>query len=92
MRICIINTGGTISCTGQPLVPMPSDRFAAAVRDLLGPAMGPPLLPAVVHPARAGLGVRLVADRKTGSPKVTERSQRRRSAAHDRVPGLRGRC
>nr|WP_111299523.1 asparaginase [Paracoccus saliphilus] len=39
MRICIINTGGTISCTGQPLVPMPSDWFAAAARDLLGPAL-----------------------------------------------------
>lgn len=41
--------------------------------------MGPPLLPAVVHPARVGLGVRLVAGRETGLPKVTERSQRRRS-------------
>ncbi|WP_169308793.1 asparaginase domain-containing protein [Paracoccus gahaiensis] len=39
MRICIINTGGTITCTGSPLAPMPPARFAQAVTDLLGPAL-----------------------------------------------------
>ncbi len=39
MRICVINTGGTIACTGTPLAPMPSDRFAQAARDLLGPSL-----------------------------------------------------
>lgn len=39
MRICIINTGGTISCVGQPLSPMPAKRFADALRDLLGEAL-----------------------------------------------------
>ncbi|MGR3199212.1 MAG: asparaginase domain-containing protein [Paracoccus sp. (in: a-proteobacteria)] len=39
MRICVINTGGTIASVGQPLAPMPSDRFAAAVTELLGPAL-----------------------------------------------------
>lgn len=39
MRICIINTGGTIGCTGQPLSPMPADRFAAVAEALLGPAL-----------------------------------------------------
>lgn len=39
MRICIINTGGTISCAGQPLAPMPADRFAQAARRLLVPAL-----------------------------------------------------
>ena len=39
MRICIINTGGTISSTGQPLAPMAADRFARAAQDLLGPAL-----------------------------------------------------
>lgn len=49
MRICIINTGGTISCTGQPLAPMPSNRFAEAVRDLLGPALAASLPDLQLH-------------------------------------------
>ena len=40
MRICVINTGGTISCVGEPLAPMPSARFADAARQVLGPAGG----------------------------------------------------
>ncbi|MCF3973242.1 asparaginase domain-containing protein [Paracoccus salsus] len=39
MRICIINSGGTIMCTGQPLAPMPAADFAAATRRLLQPAL-----------------------------------------------------
>ncbi|MFN3526554.1 MAG: asparaginase domain-containing protein, partial [Paracoccus sp. (in: a-proteobacteria)] len=39
MRICVINTGGTISCVGRPLAPMPAARFAQAARDLLGGAL-----------------------------------------------------
>lgn len=39
MRICIINTGGTIACTGTPLAPMPAARFADAARAILGPAL-----------------------------------------------------
>ena len=31
MRICIINTGGTISSIGKPLAPMPAARFAETV-------------------------------------------------------------
>ncbi|MCS5603654.1 MAG: asparaginase domain-containing protein [Paracoccus sp.] len=39
MRICIINTGGTISSIGKPLAPMPAARFAEAVDRLLGPSL-----------------------------------------------------
>lgn len=39
MRICVINTGGTISCVGQPLAPMPAGDFARAAQDLLMPAL-----------------------------------------------------
>lgn len=39
MRICVINTGGTISCVGTPLAPLPADRFADAARQLLMPAL-----------------------------------------------------
>lgn len=39
MRICIINTGGTISCVGTPLSPLPAARFADAAQDLLMPAL-----------------------------------------------------
>lgn len=39
MKICIINTGGTISCVGTPLAPLPADRFAAAAHDLLMPSL-----------------------------------------------------
>lgn len=37
MRIAILNTGGTISCIGTPLAPMPAADFAAACQRLLGP-------------------------------------------------------
>ncbi|MGR3655146.1 MAG: hypothetical protein ACU0BG_03715, partial [Paracoccus sp. (in: a-proteobacteria)] len=39
MRICIINTGGTISSIGKPLAPMPAARFAETVDRLLGPSL-----------------------------------------------------
>lgn len=39
MRICVINTGGTIASVGQPLAPMSADRFAAAAAELLGPSL-----------------------------------------------------
>lgn len=39
MRICILHTGGTIGCTGTPLVPLSRPVFAAAVRRLLGEAL-----------------------------------------------------
>lgn len=37
MHIAVINTGGTISCVGTPLAPMPAADFAAACRTLLDP-------------------------------------------------------
>ena len=37
MRIALINTGGTISCTGTPLAPMGAAPFAAAARATLDP-------------------------------------------------------
>ncbi|WP_265501558.1 asparaginase domain-containing protein [Paracoccus beibuensis] len=39
MRICVINTGGTIASVGQPLAPMSAERFAAAVTGLLGASL-----------------------------------------------------
>lgn len=39
MRIGIINTGGTISCVGDPLAPMDSEEFAAACRQILEPIL-----------------------------------------------------
>lgn len=39
MKICVINTGGTISCVGQPLAPMSAADFAAAAGALLIPAL-----------------------------------------------------
>lgn len=39
MKICIINTGGTISCIGKPLAPMSSQAFAEAAQRLLDPVL-----------------------------------------------------
>jgi len=39
MRIAIINTGGTISCVGDPLAPMSATAFAAASEQLLNPIL-----------------------------------------------------
>ncbi|MBM3603766.1 MAG: hypothetical protein FJX25_03185 [Alphaproteobacteria bacterium] len=39
MRICVINTGGTICCMGQPLEPMSADRFARTVQEILEPSL-----------------------------------------------------
>lgn len=39
MRICVINTGGTIGCVGTPLAPMAPAAFARAVTDLLGASL-----------------------------------------------------
>ncbi len=39
MDICIINTGGTISCVGDPLAPMSAPDFAANARRLLDPIL-----------------------------------------------------
>ncbi|SCY30320.1 asparaginase [Paracoccus tibetensis] len=39
MKVCIINTGGTISSVGAPLAPMPPADFARAAEELLGPAL-----------------------------------------------------
>ncbi|MGD1804461.1 asparaginase domain-containing protein [Dapis sp. BLCC M126] len=37
MKVYVINTGGTISCTGDPLVPMSAQNFATACGRLLNP-------------------------------------------------------
>ncbi|OED49653.1 hypothetical protein AB838_06255 [Rhodobacteraceae bacterium (ex Bugula neritina AB1)] len=39
MKICIINTGGTISCVGDPLAPMSAADFAAASQTILDPIL-----------------------------------------------------
>lgn len=39
MRIAVINTGGTISCLGEPLAPMPAAQFAQGFRDLIEPIL-----------------------------------------------------
>lgn len=39
MKICVLNTGGTISSVGEPLEPMSADRFAKAAERILGPAI-----------------------------------------------------
>ncbi len=39
MKICILNTGGTISCVGRPLAPMSAADFAAASQRLLDPIL-----------------------------------------------------
>ncbi|WP_420607264.1 asparaginase [Novosphingopyxis sp.] len=48
MKICVINTGGTVGCVGDPLAPMSAADFAANSRRLLDPillAMFPELEP-----------------------------------------------
>lgn len=37
MKIYVINTGGTISCTGNPLTPMSAAAFATACQQILNP-------------------------------------------------------
>ena len=37
MNIYVINTGGTISCVGNPLAPMTAAQFAAACQEILNP-------------------------------------------------------
>lgn len=37
MNVYVINTGGTISCTGDPLAPMSAAQFAAACEQILNP-------------------------------------------------------
>ena len=37
MNIYVINTGGTISCVGNPLAPMTAAQFAAACQQILNP-------------------------------------------------------
>ncbi|TMJ02761.1 MAG: asparaginase [Alphaproteobacteria bacterium] len=39
MRLCVINTGGTIGCTGSPLAPLPAAKFADACRSMLDPVI-----------------------------------------------------
>ena len=39
MKIAVINTGGTISCIGNPLAPMTAESFAAASETLLNPIL-----------------------------------------------------
>lgn len=39
MRIAVINTGGTISCTGTPLAPMTAEAFAEASRRIVEPIL-----------------------------------------------------
>jgi L-asparaginase len=39
LTIAVINTGGTISCTGNPLAPMSAQAFAAASESLLTPIL-----------------------------------------------------
>lgn len=58
MRICIINTGGTIACAGQPLAPMPAGQFADAAQRVLGPSLR------AAHP---GLQLHFAADLRFGA-------------------------
>ncbi|WP_194788633.1 asparaginase domain-containing protein [Pseudomonas sp. UFMG81] len=39
MKIAVINTGGTISCVGNPLAPMTAQRFAQASQQLIDPIL-----------------------------------------------------
>lgn len=49
MKVCIINTGGTISSVGTPLAPMPPEDFSRAAEGLLGPALRAALPEVEVH-------------------------------------------
>lgn len=49
MKICILNTGGTISSIGSPLAPMSAARFADAARKLLAPAIAASLPEIELH-------------------------------------------
>lgn len=42
MDIAVINTGGTISCVGDPLAPMSASAFAAACESILDPIIAVP--------------------------------------------------
>lgn len=39
MNLAVINTGGTISCAGTPLTPMPATDFASACNTLINPIL-----------------------------------------------------
>lgn len=39
MRLAVIHTAGTITCTGSPLTPMAAPPFAAACRDIVHPSL-----------------------------------------------------
>lgn len=39
MKIAVINTGGTISCVGNPLAPMTAAQFASACESILNPIL-----------------------------------------------------
>ncbi|MEI8633345.1 hypothetical protein P4S72_17340 [Vibrio sp. PP-XX7] len=39
MKIAVINTGGTISCVGDPLAPMSAEAFASASQLILDPIL-----------------------------------------------------
>lgn len=49
MKLCIINTGGTISCVGAPLAPMRPGDFARAAERLLVPALSARLPGLALH-------------------------------------------
>lgn len=49
MRVCVITTGGTIGCVGEPLAPMPAAEFAAAADRLLAPALAAALPDMELH-------------------------------------------
>ena len=39
MRIALLNTGGTMSCVGQPLAPLTASAFATACQQLITPIL-----------------------------------------------------
>lgn len=39
MKLAVINTGGTITCTGNPLSPMAAEPFAQACQEIVQPAL-----------------------------------------------------